>query len=455
MYVRVDGYESVPAGGALPEQPPHFYWRSAVYPLYNGRGWYAPPGPDSALVAGQPLATPVVDSPPGPFLAINQHVERQGFHEGALFFTGELLSANPAYRAVWLPSGELFGAQVTSSFYSARSRLPDASADELRAAGTGYPEAIRRTYLQLPDSVPRRVRALALEITAAWPTPYDQATAIETYLRENYPYTLDVPAPPPGEDVADVFLFEWKKGFCDHYATAMAILARSAGIPARLVTGFSSGEYNPVEGRFVVRMVNAHAWVEIYFPGYGWVEFEPTGNMPPMERRGEDAGPAGEAAALAPGGQFAGQSGPALDFQVLAALLGTLALVPLGALAAWFLRLEQWRLLRLPAGQSVSLVYRRLYRAGRRWNLGTDPARTPGEFAEALCARLRPLADKQGMAAPLQVMVDRIRLLAGLYQRNLYAAQPVGETDRRRAVEMWVEVRRLLRWAYLRHRLGK
>jgi transglutaminase-like putative cysteine protease len=255
--------------------------------------------------------------------------------------------------------------------------------------------------------------------------------------------------------VADVFLFEWKKGFCDHYATAMAILARSAGIPARLVTGFSSGEYNPVEGRFVVRMVNAHAWVEIYFPGYGWVEFEPTGNMPPMERRGEDAGPAGEAAALAPGGQFAGQSGPALDFQVLAALLGTLALVPLGALAAWFLRLEQWRLLRLPAGQSVSLVYRRLYRAGRRWNLGTDPARTPGEFAEALCARLRPLADKQGMAAPLQVMVDRIRLLAGLYQRNLYAAQPVGETDRRRAVEMWVEVRRLLRWAYLRHRLGK
>ena len=147
----------------------------------------------------------------------------------------------------------------------------------------GIPIGFRQRYLALPPGVPDRVRALAIELTAPERTPYDRARAIESYLR-TFPYTLDVPRPPVGRDVVDYFLFDLKKGYCDYYASSMVVLARAAGIPARLVIGYANGTYNLNSKRFVVTEADAHSWVEVYFPGIGWVTFEPTSGRPPLNR---------------------------------------------------------------------------------------------------------------------------------------------------------------------------
>ncbi len=458
MYIRVDGYNPQPPGVIseyIPiDRPPNFYWRSVTLPIYNGHGWSAIPATATEFEPGQPLLPQLVADSQAGYRLVSQHVEMQMTTSGNLFHTGELLSAEPGYRAIFLSSGDLFGAQISADTYSAESRLPNMSVTKLRAAGTDYPDIIRQRYLQLPEAVPQRVRTLALEITAAQSNPYDQAAAIENYLHENIPYTLDVPAPPPDREVADYFLFDLEKGYCDYYATTMVVLARAAGIPARFVTGFASGEYDPAAARFVVRMVNAHSWVEVYFPGYGWVEFEPTGNMPPIERPGEDLPSAQQAAALSPSEQADGTGNFQID-PIFIAFVGLLALLPLYWIASRVLHLDERRLMRLPASQAINIIYRRLYREGRFWNLGQDPARTPGQFAEALCERIRPLADRQTMGRPVQAIMQSTRLLADLYQRDVYGPQPVTDAERRDAVRSWADLRRLLLQARWRKKLGR
>ena len=119
---------------------------------------------------------------------------------------------------------------------------------------------------------------LAEQLTANITNPYDKAKALESYLR-TYPYSLDVTPPPPDRDVVDYFLFDLKTGYCDYYATSMVVLARAVGLPARLVIGYANGIYNPTSAEYVIREADAHSWVEIYFAGVGWVEFEPTASQ--------------------------------------------------------------------------------------------------------------------------------------------------------------------------------
>ena len=149
----------------------------------------------------------------------------------------------------------------------------------MRESPSVYPDWVASQFLSLPDSVPARVLALARDLTASASTPYDRALAIENYLRE-FPYTLEVDAPPPGRDVADYFLFDLKQGYCDYYATSMVVLARAAGLPARLVIGYANGAYDFESAQYIVTENYAHSWVEIYFANIGWVEFEPTASQP-------------------------------------------------------------------------------------------------------------------------------------------------------------------------------
>ncbi|MFN3930015.1 MAG: transglutaminase-like domain-containing protein, partial [Thermoflexus sp.] len=118
---------------------------------------------------------------------------------------------------------------------------------------------------------------------AGYDTPYDKAAALEAWLRRNIRYNENIPAPPPGRDGVVYVLFDIRQGYCDYYASAMAVMARALGIPARVVSGYAQGEWMP-DGRYRVRQRDAHTWVEIYFPGYGWVEFEPTAAQPPILR---------------------------------------------------------------------------------------------------------------------------------------------------------------------------
>ena len=158
--------------------------------------------------------------------------------------------------------------------YFGVSRLPQFQLEKLRSAGTEYPENVRASYLQLP-ALDSRIPALAQSITAKSATPVDKAIAIEAYLRTRYAYTLDL-AGKPGKDPLAYFLFQKRAGHCEYFASAMAVMLRTLGIPSREVNGFLPGEYNSLGGDYIVRASDAHSWVEAYFPGSGWVVFDPT-----------------------------------------------------------------------------------------------------------------------------------------------------------------------------------
>ena len=131
-------------------------------------------------------------------------------------------------------------------------------------------------YKQLPASLPARVKALAKNWSQESSGPYQALRNIEQKLKQNYPYNLDIPEFPEKADTVDYFLFQQKSGYCEHFASAFVLMARSLGLPARFVTGYTSGQYNPITGYFEVRSSDAHGWAEVYFPHQGWVPFDPT-----------------------------------------------------------------------------------------------------------------------------------------------------------------------------------
>jgi protein-glutamine gamma-glutamyltransferase len=158
------------------------------------------------------------------------------------------------------------------------------SVRELQRASTDYPEDIRLVYLRLPDLDPK-VADLARQVTASATNNYDRAAAIRNYLRSNFRYTLDPSAIEPKDPIVS-FLFKSRSGFCEYFAASMAVMLRTLNIPSRLVNGFQTGSYNRVGKDFVVRARDAHSWVEVYFPKYGWVTFDPTPADPNPIRAG-------------------------------------------------------------------------------------------------------------------------------------------------------------------------
>jgi len=178
--------------------------------------------------------------------------------------------------------------------YKSSAAVTYSSIFDLKQAGEDYPEWVAERYLQLPDSVTARARQLAEQITKDLNTPYEKTVAITNYLRNNITYIEALEEEPPNDqDIIDWFLFDYQKGFCNYYSTAEIILLRSIGIPARWAIGYAQGQ--PIasdfaesgrfeETTFVVRQRDAHAWPEIYFPGLGWVEFEPTVAQPEIIR---------------------------------------------------------------------------------------------------------------------------------------------------------------------------
>ncbi|WP_410770800.1 DUF4129 domain-containing transglutaminase family protein [Fontibacillus sp. BL9] len=165
---------------------------------------------------------------------------------------------------------EIYGYELTA-------RLPSSSSDRLRLIQGGDPVEISNRNLQLPDDLPDRVRQLGASLVENRPNRYDAVLAVMDYLEKHHIYSLDTESPPEGVDFVDYFLFGQKIGYCDHFSTAMTVLLRSGGIPARWVKGFAPG--TPVTGeenRYNVSYADAHAWVEVYFPGEGWIPFDPT-----------------------------------------------------------------------------------------------------------------------------------------------------------------------------------
>jgi len=173
---------------------------------------------------------------------------------------------------------------TAGSSYQTRASLAVATIQDLQNAGEDYPDWIADRYLQLPASLTQRTKDLAVQITQNQSTPYDKVTAITNYLRNAITYVETIPNPPAGQDVLDWFLFEHKQGFCNYYATSQVIMLRSLGIPSRLAAGYAQGEPLELTNTFEVKQRDAHAWPEVYFPGFGWIEFEPTASQPVIER---------------------------------------------------------------------------------------------------------------------------------------------------------------------------
>ena len=250
------------------------YWRVDTYDRYTGGGWIQS-GDRATYHEGAEL-----EGPPGETRTIEQR------------FTVEApIATLPAAAQPTRLEGAPVPVQVTEgdSFqpasplepgesYEVESQVPSASPATLREAGTDYPEEIESRYTQVPSSTPDRVAERTAQLTANADNPYDTARVLEHWFVNNYDYSLDVQR--PDGDVADAFLFEMEAGYCTYFATAMVTMLRTQDVPARFAVGYTSGQQVD-EDEWVVRGSNSHAWVEVYFPDHGWVEFDPT---PPSER---------------------------------------------------------------------------------------------------------------------------------------------------------------------------
>jgi transglutaminase-like putative cysteine protease len=221
-------------------------------------------GFDTILTAGTPLGTNVAST-----------VEKNRNFAGDIqqLLSRHSFSANDTYNS--------FGTEST------------ATADQLQAAGTTYPDWVAQEYLQLPAELPQRVADLTKSVAAGATTPYDQAKAIETYLR-SFPADLDVPSPPAKRDTVDFFLFDLKRGYFDYQATAMAVMLRTLGIPSRVAVGYYLDPTTAQGTTYSVRRSDAYSWVEVFFPQYGWVNFNPTQDRPAGGAGGVGSGIVGQ-----------------------------------------------------------------------------------------------------------------------------------------------------------------
>ncbi|MEW5718134.1 MAG: transglutaminase domain-containing protein, partial [Chloroflexota bacterium] len=267
------------------------YWRAAVYDKYGSGAWVSTHLEVASLTANDPR----LDTWMGYLRAeVTQTVKMYLTDQNILYAQSQPVRFSiPTEARVGIDkASERFGLDLTlararkpfraGETYTVVSVISAADEESLRDDSTNYSKWIATNYLQLPDDLPERVRAKANEITADLTNPYDKAVALEKYLRANIAYDEKVSAPPANVDGVDYLLFERPAGYCNYYASAMAVLARAVGIPARVASGYTLGEYE--NGAFHIVEANAHSWTEIYFPNYGWIEFEPTANKPEIER---------------------------------------------------------------------------------------------------------------------------------------------------------------------------
>jgi transglutaminase-like putative cysteine protease len=284
------------------QTPERTYWRAAAYDLYTGQGWQNTSPEVEVIEAREPLGEPLFDA------RTEMTVTVKPLEQGQ-----EVIFAPPQPLRIGVPVSADFVASSTPNaagvrersisllrnrtrmepdeIYSVVSSRTTASRDRLRTDLQEYPVWLQERYLQVPEGLPERVRQMAAQVAGDLDNPYDQAEAIEAALR-TYTYNQQISAPPAGRDGVDWFLFDSREGYCDYYASAFVVMMRSLGVPARMAVGYTPGneiqnpERDPDPDLRTYRILerNAHAWPEVYFPSYGWVQFEPTASEPLLSR---------------------------------------------------------------------------------------------------------------------------------------------------------------------------
>jgi len=448
------------------------YWRTRRYDIYQPWGWESTIETDEQLRPWEHILYEVV--PPNSktvFYTVENRLKSD-----VILSQGEISGADVALKVQTFAGEDTTGTSVNgvrdvAAVVSAKVIAPyekyrvstivsTATPEELTAAGDDYPQWVLDHYLQLPDNFPRLIASLATQITRDAKTPYEKAIAVKTYLKRLH-YDQLAQVPPANSDGVEYFLFTAQRGVCTHFASAMAVMLRSAGVPTRLATGYFRGEQDPTTGNFIVRGINYHAWVEVYFPQYGWIDFEATPATPEAGTAAaiEDTGynfsftgqdelpfwmiedqfaPPGSDTSSTP--EFVRRSFPK-PYVYLITLL-TLLVLAVVIMREW---LDRW-VRQLEHVSTIGDVYERMVYLARRGNTGPLNHETPAEFSRRL-ARYLP-GQEQTIGTVTQA-----------YLGFRYSPRKVlEERDKIRVQKAWVEltpslVRHMLRlrkWTLIR-----
>jgi transglutaminase-like putative cysteine protease len=447
---------------ASPDRLPDLRWRGVAFDRFDGRTWAQSDPRRTPIRRTRDGSFPVAPHRRGdPFLTYEVFLEPIG--TDVLFGLSRVVTIQGQLGSLAMDAGNGLtlatapSARLRYLAVSQPERFPEGDLRRPARAGD-YPDEIRDAYLQLPELSPR-LRGLARELAAGAATPFDVVRRVDAYLTETLRYSLDL-GRPSGADPLDEFLFYRKTGNCEYFAAGMAILLRIAGIPARVVNGFQRGEWNEVGQYFAVRQRDAHSWVEVFFPGTGWVAFDPSPRAV-FEQQVFGAGGwvgkyfdalrmrwnryvidynVGDQALLAMNlrrqslafRRSVGQAWDLWSFQARHALrrlwrqygyaIGTV----LALLAAGFAFLRRapggglggvWPL-RVRARRTPVAFYERMLRLLARRGCARPPAATAREFASALADR-----------PPLHVPVAE---LTHLYERVRFGGEPLTPDDQRR-----------------------
>jgi hypothetical protein len=283
MRIHVDGE---------PGRGDGMHWRGMVLTNFDGRRWFTPAREQIAFFpdADGTYRVNMAPLPAGDSYQLSYTVLMEPLASDAIFvaprieslrgrFANDVDRVGPTRRTSFLlvdPTESLSNPSHndTKVRYEATSNIPNVPPAQLRVTSAVFPASLAAIYLQVPPLDPR-IKQLAQQITANAPTEYDKTAKIEQYLKAHYTYTLDLRGPRTADPLAH-FLFTGRAGNCEYFAAAMTVMLRDVGIPARYVGGFLSGEYNDVGGDWIVRASDAHVWVEVFFPGFGWITFDPT-----------------------------------------------------------------------------------------------------------------------------------------------------------------------------------
>jgi transglutaminase-like putative cysteine protease len=365
------------------EEDPVFsaYWRTHTYQIYTGHGWLA-----GDVV---PISYPPDEMLRTEFETVQVQDEitvwaRSPEVEGVLIHAYQVVQVDQPSDILWRGNGtsrlDYSMGVVGVPLYTVQVSRSVHNIEWLKSSEFIYPDWVTRRYLQVPADLPDEVQLLGETFADQYEDPFSRARAIESYLR-GFPYTLEVPPPPTDKDVVAYFIFDLQRGYCDYFATAMAVLARSAGLPARIVGGYAPGEYQEEDHLFRVTAAEAHTWVEIYFSGIGWVEFEPTPARPlrsylvrvddteMFDEEEEAAGP------VAP------------DWQQVLIWTAVVLVTPILLFVLW----SRIRLIRLSRTGLLTRARDRLYQIAEQLGVRNPTCLTPGEnqvqIAEVLQTR--------------------------------------------------------------------
>lgn len=433
------------------------YWKGETRAVYTGKGWKTQDNSPEAVTPGEKLGTDIsFDRTKLKTMKVQQtfHMKSNVVYPvlfGAEHMTqiGQLAGYGKKVTlpGAWSPRKEQldwYGRGQYPQEYSVTSEIPVIDEAALRQAKAKLPNAEdEKTYVQLPAAIPERVRQLAQKITAGEPDSYDKVKAIVSFLKNHYKYTTD-PKDSTGSsaDFVDRFLFQTKAGYCDYFSTALAVLAREAGLPSRWVKGYATGslqmkqgpeymythaptdQFVGAAGTYRVSNADAHSWVEIYFDGYGWIPFEATPDFTmPVDYVSALQDHPSLPASLSDSTNSAAKDAP--SHHRLLFSLTLLGLLVLGLIAVWLTRngriLGRFGLNRSlrrakSSDERIVLVYEQLCRFARRRGYASLPHETIRETAQRW--------SKQN-----ERCTEDLRQITHLFEKAKYSGGAASEAD--------------------------